>query len=154
MDTKHLRMGTTLYLPVGVEGALFSVGDTHSAQGDGEVCGTAIETAMDVSLRLSVRRDFRVDAPQYRVPPGALPQAEGTGYHVSTGVAPDLMEATKQAVRATMEHLGEVRGLSREEAYALCSVAVDLRIHEVVDAPNWVVGAFLPDDIFTGGGNE
>src|SRR5215211_5636269 len=59
MDTKHLRAGTTLYLPVGVEGALFSVGDTHSAQGDGEVCGTAIETAMEVSLRLSVRRDFR-----------------------------------------------------------------------------------------------
>ena len=89
--------GDDAYLPVGVEGALFLVGDTHSAQGDGEVCGTAIETAMDVSLRLSVRRDFRVDAPQYRVPPGALPQAEGTGYHVSTGVAPDLMEATKQA---------------------------------------------------------
>jgi acetamidase/formamidase len=96
MDTKHLRAGTTLYLPVGVKGALFSVGDTHSAQGDGEVCGTAIETAMDVSLRLSVRRDFRVEAPQYRVPPGALPRAEGTGYHVSTGVAPDLMEATRQ----------------------------------------------------------
>jgi acetamidase/formamidase len=154
MDTKHLRIGTTLYLPVGVEGALFSVGDTHSAQGDGEVCGTAIETAMDVSLRLSVRRDFRIDAPQYRVPPGVLPRAEGTGYHVSTGVAPDLMEATKQAVRATMQHLGEDHGFSREEAYALCSVAVDLRIHEVVDAPNWVVGAFLPDDIFTGGGNR
>jgi acetamidase/formamidase len=154
MDTKHLRVGTTLYLPVGVNGALFSVGDTHSAQGDGEVCGTAIETAMDVSLRLSVRRDFRIDAPQYRVPPGALPRAEVTGYHVSTGVAPDLMEATKQAVRATMEHLVDRHGLSREEAYALCSVAVDLRIHEVVDAPNWVVGAFLPDDIFTGGGER
>ena len=154
MDTKHLRVGTTLYLPVGVEGALFSVGDTHSAQGDGEVCGTAIETAMDVSLRLSVRRDFRIDTPQYRVSPGALPRAEGTGYHVSTGVAPDLMEATKQAVRATMEQLVDRHGLSREEAYALCSVAVDLRIHEVVDAPNWVVGAFLPDDIFTGGGNR
>ncbi len=153
MDTKHLRVGTTLYLPVGVEGALFSVGDTHSAQGDGEVCGTAIETAMDVSLRLSVRRDFRIEAPQYRMPPGSLPRAEGTGYHVSTGVAPDLMEATKQAVRATMEHLGDRHNLSREEAYALCSVAVDLRLHEVVDAPNWVVGAFLPDDIFTGGGN-
>jgi acetamidase/formamidase len=151
MDTKHLRVGTTLYLPVGVEGALFSVGDTHSAQGDGEVCGTAIETAMDVSLRLSVRRDFRIDAPQYRVPSGTLPRAEGTGYHVSTGVAPDLMEATRDAVRATMERLGDSHGLSREEAYALCSVAVDLRIHEVVDAPNWVVGAFLPDDIFTGG---
>jgi len=152
MDTKHLRAGTTLYLPVGVEGALFSVGDTHSAQGDGEVCGTAIETAMEVSLRLSVRRDFRIDAPHYRVPPGALPRAEGTGYHVSTGVVPDLMEATRGAVRATMEQLVDRHGLSREEAYALCSVAVDLRIHEVVDAPNWVVGAFLPDDIFTGGG--
>ena len=154
MDTKHLRAGTTLYLPVGVEGALFSVGDTHSAQGDGEVCGTAIETAMEVSLRLSVRRDFRIDAPHYRVPPGALPRAEGTGYHVSTGVAPDLMEATRGAVRATIEQLVDRHGLSREEAYALCSVAVDLRIHEVVDAPNWVVGAFLPDDIFTGGGDR
>ena len=152
MDTEHLRAGTTLYLPVGVEGALFSVGDTHSAQGDGEVCGTAIETAMEVSLRLSVRRDFRIDAPQYRVPPGALPRVEGTGFHVSTGVASDLMEATRGAVRATMEQLVDRHGLSREEAYALCSVAVDLRIHEVVDAPNWVVGAFLPDDIFTGGG--
>ncbi len=154
MDTKHLRVGTTLYLPVGVEGALFSVGDTHSAQGDGEVCGTAIETAMEVSLRLSVRRDFHIEAPQYRVPPSAIAGAEGTGYHVSTGVAPDLMEATRQAVRATIEHLGDSQGLSREEAYALCSVAVDLRIHEVVDAPNWVVGAFLPDDIFTGGGER
>jgi acetamidase/formamidase len=109
---------------------------------------------MELSLRLSVRRDFRIDAPQYRVPPGALPQSEGTGYHVSTGVAPNLMEATKAAVWATMEHLGDSHGLSREEAYALCSVAVDLRIHEVVDAPNWVVGAFLPDDIFTGGGER
>jgi acetamidase/formamidase len=62
------------------------------------------------------------------------------------------MEATKQAVRATMEQLVDRHSLSREEAYALCSVAADLRIHEVVDAPNWVVGAFLPDDIFTGGG--
>jgi acetamidase/formamidase len=141
-------------LPVGVEGALFSVGDTHSAQGDGEVCGTAIETAMEVSLRLSVRRDFHIEAPQYRVPPSAIAGSEGTGYHVSTGVAPDLMDATRQAVRATIEHLGDSQGLSREEAYALCSVAVDLRIHEVVDAPNWVVGAFLPDDIFTGGGER
>jgi len=69
------------------------------------------------------------------------------------GCAPDLRDATRQPVRATMEHLGDSHGLSREEAYALCSVAVDLRIHEVVDAPNWVVGAFLPDDIFAGGGN-
>jgi acetamidase/formamidase len=147
LDTKHLVVGSTLYLPVGVEGGLFSLGDTHAAQGDGEVCGTAIETAMDVVVRLSVRRDFRIEAPQYRVAEGAL-AAEASAYHVCTGVGPDLMEAVKDAVRATIRRLEDEHGLAREEAYALCSVAVDLRIHEVVDAPNWVVGAFLPDDIF------
>ena len=148
LDTKHLRAGTSLYLPVGVEGALFSVGDTHATQGDGEVCGTAIETAMDVVLRLSVRRDFTIQAPQYRLPPGALSSTEENGYHVCTGVAPDLMEATKAATRAMIDHLGHARGLDRQEAYALCSVACDLRIHEVVDQPNWVVGMFLPLGIF------
>jgi acetamidase/formamidase len=148
MDTKHLVEGATLYLPVGVEGALFSLGDTHSAQGDGEVCGTAIETAMDVVVRLSVRSDFQIDAPQFRLPAGTLAERERSAYHVCTGVGPDLMEASKDAIRATIRHLEEERGLAREEAYALCSVAVDLRIHELVDAPNWVVGAFLPDDIF------
>jgi len=151
LDTKHLVVGTTLFLPVGVEGALFSLGDTHAAQGDGEVCGTAIETAMDVVVRLSVRRDFRIEAPQYRLPEGTLAASEQSVYHVCTGVGPDLMEAAKDAVRATIQRLEEERGFAREEAYALCSVAVDLRIHELVDAPNWVVGAFLPDDIFEKG---
>jgi acetamidase/formamidase len=151
LDTKHLVVGTTLFLPVGVEGALFSLGDTHAAQGDGEVCGTAIETAMNVTVRLSVRRDVRIDAPQYRLAEGALAAAEQSAYHVCTAVGPDLMKATKDAVRATIRRLEEEHGLAREEAYALCSVAVDLRIHEVVDAPNWVVGAFLPDDIFEKG---
>jgi acetamidase/formamidase len=148
IDTKHLRAGTTLYLPVGVEGALFSLGDTHAAQGDGEVCGTAIETAMDVTVRLSVRRDFQIDAPQYRVSEGMLGAEQQSAYHVCTGVGPDLMEATRDAVRAAIRHLEEQRGLDRREAYALCSVAADLRIHEVVDAPNWVVGMFLPLAIF------
>ena len=148
VDTKHLRAGVTLYLPVGVEGALFSLGDTHAAQGDGEVCGTAIEAAMDVVARLSIRRDFRIDAPQYSLPPAPAVAPEPRGYHVCTGVGPDLLEAAKDAVRATIGHLGDRYGLGREEAYALASVAVDLRIHEVVDAPNWVVGAFLPQGIF------
>jgi acetamidase/formamidase len=150
LDTKHLVVGTTLFLPVGVEGALFSLGDTHAAQGDGEVCGTAIETAMDVVVRLSVRRDFHVEAPQYRLPEGGLAASQQSAYHVCTGVGPDLMEAAKDAVRATIRRLEDEHGLGREEAYALCSVAVDLRIHEIVDAPNWVVGAFLPGDIFGG----
>jgi acetamidase/formamidase len=153
MDAKHLGPGATLYLPVGVEGALFSVGDTHAAQGDGEVCGTAVETAMDVVLRLSLRSDLRFDAPHYDLPAGALAHEAAESYHVSTGVAPDLMEAARDAVRATIAYLGDRHGLGREEAYALASVAVDLRIHEVVDAPNWVVGAFLPRSIF-GGGKE
>jgi acetamidase/formamidase len=150
MDTKHLVPGTTLYLPIGVEGALFSLGDTHAAQGDGEVCGTAIETAMEVVLRLSVRKDVRVAAPQYDVPAAAFAQ-ERTDYHVCTGVGPDLLEATRDAVRATIAWLGDAHGLDREEAYAVASVACDLRIHEVVDAPNWVVGCFVPESIFEGG---
>jgi acetamidase/formamidase len=152
MDTKHLNAGTTLYLPVGVPGALFSLGDTHAAQGDGEVCGTAIETTMDVVVRLSVRKDVRVDAPQYDLAPGIVGFHEQSGYHVCTGVGPDLMEATRDAVRAAIRWLGDRHGLAREEAYALVSVACDLRIHEVVDAPNWVVGCFVPDSIFAQGG--
>jgi acetamidase/formamidase len=151
MDIKHLNPGTTLYLPVGVEGALFSLGDTHAAQGDGEVCGTAIETAMDTILRLTVRKDMQVDAPQYDVPAGAIAEHERSSHHVCTGVGPDLLEAARDAVRTTIAWLGENHGIEREEAYALTSVACDLRIHEVVDAPNWVVGCFVPESIFEGG---
>ena len=73
MDIKHLRVGTRLLLPVGVEGALFSVGDTHAAMGDGEVCGTAVEAPMDIGVRLTVRKDLSIDAPQYVVPEAAAP---------------------------------------------------------------------------------
>ncbi len=145
LDIKHLEQGTTLFLPVGVDGALFSVGDTHAAQGDGEVCGTAIETSMDIVLRLAVRKDMQIDTPQLHVPAASPARAEPTAHHVCTGVSPDLMEATRQAVRAMVEHLVGRYGLDRQEAYAFASVAVDLRIHEVVDAPNWVVGAWLPE---------
>jgi acetamidase/formamidase len=149
MDTKHLRAGATLFLPVGVEGALFSVGDTHAAQGDGEVCGTAVEAPMDIAVRLSVRKDLRIEAPQYVVPEASAPvERRAGGWYVCTGVGPDLWEATRDATRALVEHMVEDRGRGREEAYAIASVAADLRIHEVVDAPNWVVGAFLPLDIF------
>lgn len=146
LDTRHLTAGATLYLPVGVEGALLSLGDTHAAQGDGEVCGTAIESAMDVVLRLTLRRDLSIDAPQYHLPHAAL--AAATGYHVCTGIGPDLLEACRDALRAMIAHLGARHGIEREEAYALASVACDLRVHEIADAPNWVVGAFLPEAIF------
>lgn len=149
MDIKHLRPGTTLLLPVGVTGALFSLGDTHSAMGDAEVCGTAVETAMDVAVRLTVRRDLSLHYPQYHLPAGQLAATETSSYHVCTGVHPDLLEATREATRAVIDHVVERYGRTREEAYAIASVAVDLRIHEVVDTPNWVVGAFLPEAIFS-----
>jgi acetamidase/formamidase len=151
LDVKHVTQGTTLYLPIGVEGALFSLGDTHAAQGDGEVCGTAIETAMDVVARLSVREDLRLHAPAADLPAGPVTAQEGTPHHLCMGVGPDLMEAARDAVRATVTWLGDAHGLDREEAYALASVACDLRIHEVVDAPNWVVGCSIPLSIFEGG---
>jgi acetamidase/formamidase len=149
MDIKHLRMGTTLLLPVGVPGALFSVGDTHAAMGDAEVCGTAVETAMDIAVRLSVRRDVSLHYPQYHLPAGQLAATEGSSYHVCTGVHADLLEATCEATRAVIDHIVDRHGRSRQEAYAIASVSVDLRIHEVVDVPNWVVGAFLPEAIFS-----
>ena len=148
MDIKHLQPGCTLYLPVGVQGALFSVGDTHAAMGDGEVCGTAVETAMEIAVRLTVRRDINARFPQYELPAGHLARGETSSYHVCTGIHDDLMEATREATRALVDHIVDRRGRDRHEAYAIASVAADLRIHEVVDAPNWVVGAFLPDSIF------
>lgn len=149
MDIKHLRPGSTLYLPVGVDGALFSVGDTHSAMGDGEVCGTAVETAMDISVRLSVVKNRPIPFPQYAIPADELGRTENSAYHVATGIGADLMEAARDATRAIIDYIVETYGHSPQEAYAIASVAVDLRIHEVVDVPNWCVGAFLPTEIFS-----
>ena len=117
--------------------------------GDGEVCGTAVETAMDITVRLSVRTDMTARYPQYAIPQGQLAATERSSYYVCTGIGPDLMEATREATRALVDHITQRYGRSRQEAYAIASVATDLRIHEVVDVPNWVVGAFLPQAIFT-----
>jgi acetamidase/formamidase len=144
MDTRHLTAGTRLYLPVGVEGALFSVGDTHAAQGDGEVCGTAIESRMRIAVRLRVRRDLKLRFPAFETFGNAPGDRATSGSFVTTGVGPDLIEAARDAVSGMIDHLMATARLDADEAYALCSVAVDLRIHEVVDQPNWVVGAWLP----------
>ena len=133
---------------MGVEGALFSVGDTHAAMGDGEVCGTAVETAMDITARLSVRRDFSLRFPAFELPAGQLAAAGASAHHVATGIGDDLFEACREATRGLVDYIVERHGRDRQEAYAIASVASDLRVHEVVDAPNWVVGAFLPLAIF------
>ena len=149
MDTKHLTKGAKLYLPIEVPGALFSTGDGHAAQGDGEVCGTAIETPMRSTVRLTVHKDMPIAEPQF-LTAGPLAQRTNTAaYYGTDGIGPDLMEATRQAVRHMIAYLQRTHGLSREDAYMLCSVVVDLKLCEVVDAPHWVVGAFLPQSIFT-----
>lgn len=148
MDTRHLTAGTKLYLPVFVPGARFSLGDGHAAQGDGEVCGTAIETAMHVQVRLTVRKDLHVPAPQF-LTPGPLAQSTNTGpYYATDGVGPDLMTAARDAVRRMIEYLGREHGLAAVDAYMLCSVAGDLKISEIVDQPNWIVTAYMPLSIF------
>jgi|SRR6267143_3658787 acetamidase/formamidase len=149
MDVKQLVKGTTLYLPVWVDGALFSVGDGHGAQGDGEVCVTAVEMMARVTLRFGVERRHRLAEPQLRTAGPLAPRADRGPWFATTAHGPDLFAAAQQAVRYMIEHLQRERGVSREEAYILSSVAVDLRISEIVDAPNWIVSAFLPEAIFT-----
>jgi acetamidase/formamidase len=149
MDVRFMRAGTTLYLPVAVEQALFSLGDAHAAQGDGEVCGVAIETAGSVTLTFTLHRSFQIAYPMYEVPGALVRHTVERGYHATTGIGPDLLEATRDAVRGMIAHLGRTRGLSPLEAYILCSVAGDLKISEVVDAPNWVVSFFLPNVLFS-----
>jgi acetamidase/formamidase len=148
MDIKQLTAGTTLFLPVWVDGALFSVGDGHGAQGDGEVCVTAVEMQARVTLRFDVQPARGLPEPQFRTR-GPLGARSNVGpYYATTAHGPDLYAAAQQAVRHMIDHLVTGRGLSREEAYVLCSVAVDLKISEIVDAPNWIVSAFLPETVF------
>ncbi|MEO6888471.1 MAG: acetamidase/formamidase family protein [Ktedonobacteraceae bacterium] len=148
MDTKHLTKGARLYLPVEAPGALYSMGDGHAAQGDGEVCGTAIETPMRATVRLTVHKDIQVPEPQF-LTAGPLAQRTNTApYYATDGIGPDLMEVARNAIRHMLDYLQRTYGLSRPDAYMLCSVSVDLKLCEVVDAPNWVVSAFLPQSIF------
>jgi acetamidase/formamidase len=134
LDCRELISGSTLWLPVEVEGALFSVGDGHGAQGDGEAGSTGIECPMErVELSFSVRRDMTIDAPCAQTPAGFL----------TLGFGADLDDATEAALSGMLEHLQRLYGWTRSEAAVLASLAVDLRITQIV---NGTVGvhAVLP----------
>jgi acetamidase/formamidase len=149
LDTRQLVRGTTLFLPVQVEGALFSCGDAHAAQGDGEVCVTGIESPMYGALRFTLHEDRSIPAPQYQTAPGPLtPHVDEGGFYGTTGVGPDLYAAAQAAVRAMIDHLEEAHDISREDAYVLSSLCVDLKISEIVDAGEYVVSAVLPLAVF------
>ena len=128
-----------MYFPVFAPGALFSIGDTHAAQGLGEVSGTAMEAPMRVVYRISVLKDAR-----------AIPevQYETDDYYATTGFATTIDEAAKKATRYMVDYLVDTRGLSREDAYMLCSLAGDLHIAEAVDIPHMLVTMHLPKEIF------
>ncbi len=147
MDTRQLVQGSTLYLPVQVEGAHFSCGDAHGAQGDGEVCVTGIEAPMAGTFRLSVEKRT-IPAPQWSAPGQLTPRVDDGVFFGTTGVGPDLYVCAQDAVRAMVAHLVETRSLSAEDAYVLASLCVDLKISEIVDAGQYIVSAVLPLAVF------
>jgi len=153
MDTKHFTVGSRVFFPIGVKGALFSMGDGHAAQGEGEVCGTAIETPITAKVRLTVLKDKKkseyVETPHFVTTMPPTSQSTGEEYYCTTGVGNDIRTCTRDAVRSMIKFLMAEKGLNRVEAYMLCSVAGDLKLHEVVDMPNYVVGMMLPQSIFT-----
>lgn len=152
IDTRHLNVGARLRLPVLVEGALFSAGDCHAAQGDGEVCVTGIECPMAFSLRFNLIKGATLPGYHYQffTPPGPIqPAYDARGYFVTSVLGPDLMTNAKNAVRDMIDWLVAEKNLSREDAYILCSLAVDLRISQIVDAPNWGVSAYLALSVFS-----
>lgn len=149
LDLKHLTAGSAVYLPVAVSDALFSIGDGHAAQGDGEVCVSAIETPTTITVRLTLHSNHSLDRPRFETmgpfrPAGCEQQRTAVG---TTGIGDCLMTASKDAVRGMIEYLETRTPLTPAESYMLCSVAGDLKINEIVDAPNWVVSMYLSSDI-------
>jgi acetamidase/formamidase len=150
MDTRQLVAGATLYLPVQVENALFSCGDAHGCQGDGEVCVTGLEAPMFASLRFTLEKGRSLPSPQYRTPAPLTPRVDHAPFYGTTGVGPDLYVAAQDAIRAMVHHISTGYDLGREDAYLLSSLVVDLKISEIVDAGQYIVSALLPEAVFTG----
>ena len=138
MDDPYMVEGTTVYFPVFVDGALFSIGDTHAAQGLGEVCGTAIEAPMEIIYEISVIKGGReIKEPQY----------ESDEFYAVTGFGTTIDEAAKKATRYMIDYLEAEHNLTRQEAYALCSLAGDLHIAEVVDVPHMLVSMHMSKEV-------
>jgi acetamidase/formamidase len=141
LDIRQLTAGSTLFLPIEVPGALFSVGDAHAAQGDGEVGGTAIETDATVTLRFDLRKGEKLPGPRYRTPyfgPATGPWSAAVGSHA------DLYEAAREALRGVLDELQQRHALTRSQSIVLASACVDLKISQIVNGGVYTVSAFLP----------
>jgi len=149
MDVKHLTAGSTLYLPVLVDGAQICAGDAHAAQGDGEVSINGLEAPMDVKLRISIESGFSVDAPYLLTTPDLSPPAyAGSRYHAFISSGPDLKTNAQDAVRRAIDYLMKRVGLPAEQAFLVCSAVLDLKLSQVVNVPNYTVTGYLPEAIF------
>jgi acetamidase/formamidase len=148
MDIRDMSAGTELYLPVEVAGGLFSVGDTHATQGDGEVCGTAIESPCSLAAKFELIKNAKLAFPRFTTPGPVARHMDVKGYEVTTGIGPDLMEGAKAAVSGMIDLLSTRYKMKPVDAYMLCSVCGDLRISEIVDMPNWVVSFYFPRLVF------
>jgi acetamidase/formamidase len=138
IDNPELVAGSTLYLPVFLPGALFSIGDGHAAQGDGEVCGTAIETSMNGTIELHLRKDMTLKTPFAETPTDII----------TTGYAPTLDEALQIALHSMVDFLVDRTGITEKEAYCLCSMSVNFRVTQVVNSPQKGVHGLLPKALF------
>lgn len=148
MDTRGLCQGTVLYLPVEVAGGLLSIGDAHAAQGDGEICGTAIESPMNIALKIEVEKQMNLKFPRFTTAGPVCRHIDSKGYEVTTGIGPDLMQSAKEAAAQMVEFISKKYGMSANDAYMLCSVCADLRIPEIVDMPDWIVSFNFPRSVF------
>lgn len=148
MDVRQLTKGTTLYLPVEEKGALFSCGDGHAAQGDGEVCGTGIEAAVYASFKFTLLKDKKIVAPEFETSGPLTPKVNDENFYGTTGVGNDLYEASQAALRAMVTHISVTYDMPRIDAYMLCSLCVDLKISEIVNVGQFIVSAVLPLSIF------
>jgi formamidase len=141
MDIRQLGAGSSVLLPVGVPGALLSLGDGHAAMGDGEICGTGVETSAHTVLEIELVKDRAISAPILETAPAA--RRSGAAL-VTTGVGPDLLTAARDAARSLVDETVRRTGLSAVHAYVLASLTADLIVSEIVDLPNYVVSLHLP----------
>ncbi len=148
LDIRDMSAGTELYLPVEVAGGLFSVGDTHATQGDGEVCGTAIESPCSLAAKFELIKHANLAFPRFTTPGPVSRHMDAKGYEATTGIGPDLMQGARAAVSGMIDLLSKRYNMNAVDAYMLCSVCGDLRISEIVDMPNWVVSFYFPRIVF------
>jgi len=145
IDVRYLMPGSTIHLPVFNRGALLSGGDGHAIQGEGEISGTAIEAPMAATVRVRVIKGQRLRAPVLDISTARFVE---TAYRDFLGIGPDLFQAARDATRHAVEAIAAHLVIEPYEAYAMLGMIGELRIHEIVDQPNWVVGCMIPRRLF------